>query len=111
MSTWRCYLWQRSDYKKDHTIMLTATVKKLWRGCITLREQWVKLGIKHGGLIVELKIRGKSKGKMRIPVSTLEKALQSYSITVNSKIDGQPYQLYDIYWCPIDERQNELFKG
>ena len=46
---------------------------------------------------------------MRIPVSTLEKALQSYSTKVISKIDGQPYRLYDITWCPIDESQNELF--
>ena len=89
--------------------MLSATVKKLWRGSITLREQWVNLGIKNGGLIVELKIKGKSKGKMRIPVSTLEKAFQSYSTKVISKIDGQPYHLYDITWCPIEENQNELF--
>ena len=89
--------------------MLSATVKKLLRGSITLREQWGNLGIKNGGLIVELKIKGKSKGKMRIPVSTLEKALQSYSTKVISKIDGQPYRIYDITWCPIDESQNELF--
>ncbi len=89
--------------------MLSATVKKLWRGCITLREQWVNHGIANGGLIVELKIKGKSKGKMRIPVSSLQKALQSYSTKVISKIDGKPYHLYDITWCPIDERQTELF--
>ena len=45
--------------------MLSATVKKLWRGCITLRESWVNHGIANGGLIVELKIKGKSKGKSK----------------------------------------------
>ena len=91
--------------------MLDAKVKKLWNGCISLRENWIKLGISNGGLCVQLSIKGKIKGKMRIPPSVLEKSLLTKPTSVISKHDGQPYNLYDIRWTPIDERNMELFGG
>jgi len=48
---------------------------------------------------------------MRIPPSTLEKSLLSKPTSVISKIDGQPYNLYDVRWTPIDENNMELFGG
>ena len=89
--------------------MLDATVKKLWNGCISLRENWIKLGIVNGGLRVELRIKGKLKGQMRIPPSTLEKSLLSKPTSVISKIDGKPYNLYDVRWTPINDTNLELF--
>ena len=89
--------------------MLDATVKKLWNGCISLRENWIKLGIANGGLRVELRIKGKVKGEMRIPPSTLERSLLSKPTSVISKIDGKPYNLYDVRWTPINDTNLELF--
>lgn len=91
--------------------MLDATVKKLWHGCISLRENWIKLGIENGGLCVELRVKGTAKGKMRIPPSVLEKSLLSKPTTVISKHDGKPYNLYDVRWNPLDESNYELFGG
>ena len=91
--------------------MLDCKVKKLWQGCVSLRENWINLGIANGGLCVELKIRGNSKGKMPIDTNTLSSLLSKPSLEVISKIDGKPYKLFDIMWSPKDVRQDELFGG
>ena len=92
--------------------MLDCKVKKLWKGCVSLRDNWLKLGMANGGLCVELKIRGKSKGKMRVDTFTCEHImLNKPSLEVISKIDGKPYKLFDIMWVPEDVRQGKLFKG
>lgn len=91
--------------------MLDCKVKKLWKGCVSLRENWIKLGIANGGLCIELKIRGKSKGKMKVDAFTLSSLLSKPSLEVISKIDGLPYKLYDVYWSPEDVRQMKLIGG
>ena len=91
--------------------MLDCKVKKLWQGCVSLRENWINLGIKNGGLCVELNIRGNSQGKMSIDSETLSLLLHKPSLEVISKIDGKPYKLFDVSWVPEDVRQNELFGG
>ena len=91
--------------------MLDCKVKKLWQGCVSLRENWINLGIANGGLCIELKIQGKSKGKMRVNPITLSSLLQKTSLEVISKIDGKPYKLFDVSWVPEDVRQDKLFGG
>ena len=91
--------------------MLDCKVKKLWNGCVSLRENWIKLGMANGGLCVELKIRGKTQGKMKVDCNTLASTLQKPSLEVISKIDGKPYKLFDVMWVPVDVRQNNLFGG
>jgi len=91
--------------------MLDCEVKKLWNGSVSLRENWIKLGMANGGLCVELKIKGKTRGKMKINSGTLSLLLQKPSLEVISKIDGKPYKLFDIMWVPKDVKQNELFGG
>ena len=91
--------------------MLDCKVKKLWNGCVSLRDNWIKLGIANGGLCVELKVRGKSKGKMRVDTNTLSSLLSKPSLEVISKIDGKPYKLFDVMWVPEDVRQIKLFGG
>ena len=86
-------------------------VKKLWNGHVSLRENWIKLGMANGGLCVELKIRGKTQGKMKVDSDTLASMLQKPSLEVISKIDGKPYKLFDVMWVPVDVRQNNLFGG
>ena len=91
--------------------MLDCKVKKLWNGCVSLRENWIKLGMANGGLCVELKVRGKPQGKMKVDTDTLASMLQKPSLEVISKIDGKPYKLFDVMWVPVDVRQNNLFGG
>ena len=91
--------------------MLDCKVKKLWQGCVSLRENWINLGIENGGLCVELKIQGKSKGKMPIDSKTLSLLLHKPSLEVISKHDGKPYKLFDIMWIPEDVKQIKLFGG
>ena len=91
--------------------MLDCKVKKLWNGHVSLRENWIKLGMANGGLCVELKIRGKTQGKMKVDYNTLASMLQKPSLEVISKIDGKPYKLFDVMWVPVDVRQNKLFGG
>ena len=91
--------------------MLDCKVKKLWNGHVSLRENWIKLGMANGGLCVELNIRGKTQGKMKVDHNTLASMLQKPSLEVISKIDGKPYKLFDVMWVPVDVRQNKLFGG
>ena len=91
--------------------MLDCKVKKLWNGHVSLRENWIKLGMANGGLCVELNIRGKTQGKMKVDQNTLASMLQKPSLEVISKIDGKPYKLFDVMWVPVDVRQNKLFGG
>ena len=86
--------------------MIDITVKKLWNGCVSLRSNWIKIGIDNNGLSVKYKNQ-----VMDIPKSTLEKTLQSIpSIYIKSKYDGKTYGLHDVKWIPKDGRQDELFK-
>ena len=91
--------------------MLDCKVKKLWNGCVSLRDNWIKLGMANGGLCVELKIRCKTQVKMKVDSDTLASMLQKPSLEVISKIDGKPYKLFDVMWVPVDVRQNNLFGG
>ena len=91
--------------------MLDCKVKKLWNGCVSLRENWIKLGMANGGLCVELKVRGKTQCKMKVDTDTLASMLQKPSLEVISKIDGKPYKLFDVMWVPEDVRQDKLFGG
>ena len=86
--------------------MIDVTVKKLWNGCVSLRSNWIKIGIDNNGLTVKYKNQ-----VMDIPKSTLEKTLQSIpSLYIKSKYDGKTYGLHDVKWIPKDGRQDELFK-
>ena len=35
--------------------MIDLTVKKLWNGCVSLRSNWIKIGIDNDGLTVKYK--------------------------------------------------------
>ena len=85
--------------------MIDVTVKKLWNGCVSLRSNWIKIGIDRGGLLVKYK-----KQSMSIPIPALKKLLQSKpSLYIKSKYGGT-YGLHDFLWSPEDNRQGQLFR-
>ena len=85
--------------------MIDVTVKKLWNGCVSLRSNWIKIGIDRGGLLVKYK-----KQSMSIPIPALKKLLQSKpSLYIKSKYGGT-YGLHDFLWIPEDNRQGQLFR-
>ena len=84
--------------------MIDVTVKKLWNGWVSLRSNWIKIGIDRGGLLVKYK-----KQSMSIPIPALKKLLQSKpSLYIKSKYGGT-YGLHDFLWIPEDNRQGQLF--
>ena len=87
--------------------MISVTVKKLWNGYVSLRTNWIKIGIEKDGLAVIYRNQ-----TMEIPKSALEKSLQfKPSQYIKSKYNGEVYGLHDILWIPEDDRQGNLFKG
>ena len=84
--------------------MIDVTVKKLWNGCVSLRSNWIKIGIDRGCLLVKYK-----KQSMSIPIPALKKLLKSKpSLYIKSKYGGT-YGLHDFLWSPEDNRQGQLF--
>ena len=87
--------------------MISVTVKKLWNGHVSLRTNWIKIGIEKDGLAVIYRNQ-----TMEIPKSALEKSLQfNPSQYIKSKYNEEVYGLHDILWVPKDDRQGNLFKG
>ena len=85
--------------------MINITVKKLWHSHVSLRSNWIKIGIEKGGIAVTYQNQ-----MMEIPKSVLEKSLQlKPSQYIKSKYSGETYGLHDILWIPKDDRQKNLF--
>ncbi len=81
--------------------MIKRKVKKLWRGCISIREGWVNEGIQQGGLQILYE-----EGAMFFSPSYLKKI--EYSKTVQSKFGSHTYKLADIPWKPENKSQIRL---
>ena len=81
-------------------------VKKLWQGkFVSLRDNWIKAGIKSGGLNIFYLEKS-----MYLNVNQLESVLLSKpSQTISSKYKGK-YLLYDVEFGKKDVRQSELFQ-
>jgi len=82
--------------------MIVKEVKKLYRGCISVRDGWVRQAIKKGGL----KIKHNDEFMFFDPayLKTL-----TFTQTVESKFGNSSYKLADIEWRPIDKNQRNLF--
>ena len=82
--------------------MIKKEVKKLYRGCISVRDGWVNQAIKKGGL--QIKYQNESMFFDPAYLKTL-----TFSQTVQSKYGNSSYKLADIEWRPIDKNQGNLF--
>ena len=82
--------------------MVKKQVKKLWRGCISIRDGWVKSDINDGGLEVTF-----NNEKMFFSPEYLKSI--EYTKTVQSKFGDHTYQLADIRWNPEQKNQDKLF--
>ena len=81
--------------------MIKKEVKKLWRGCISIRKGWVDTAIKSGGL--EIKFENQT---MFFSPDYLKKI--EYTKTVQSKFGDHTYQLADIRWQPENKSPDNL---
>ena len=83
----------------------TIRIKKLWQGkYASLRDIWIKNGIKAGALKVFY-----NEKSMYLDKSTLESVLLSKpSQIINSMYKGN-YKLYDVEFGKDDYRQTKLF--
>ncbi len=82
--------------------MIKKKVKKLWRGCVSIRDTWAKTAINSGGLEITFE-----KETMFFSPSDLKDI--EYTKTVQSKFGDHTYQLADIRWKPEDKSQTKLF--
>ena len=80
-------------------------VKKLWQGkFVSLRDNWIKAGIRSGGLNIYYLEKS-----MYLNINQLESVLLSKpSQTISSKYKGKSL-LYDVEFGKKDVRQSELF--
>lgn len=82
--------------------MVKKQVKKLWRGCISIRDGWVNTAINNGGL--EVTFNNETMFFSPDYLKSIE-----YTKTVQSKFGEHTYQLADIRWNPEPKNQDKLF--
>ncbi len=82
--------------------MVKKKVKKLWRGCISIRDGWVQTAINQGGLEITY-----NDDTMFFSPQYLKDL--KYTKTVQSKFGDHTYRLADIPWKPENKNQNKLF--
>ena len=82
--------------------MVKKQVKKLWRGCISIRDGWVNSAINDGGL--EVTFNNETMFFSPEYLKSIE-----YTKTVQSKFGDHTYQLADIRWIPEQKNQDKLF--
>ena len=82
--------------------MVKKQVKKLWRGCISIRDGWVNSAINDGGL--EVTFNNETMSFSPEYLKSIE-----YTKTVQSKFGDHTYQLADIRWNPEQKNQDKLF--
>ena len=82
--------------------MVKKQVKKLWRGCISIRDGWVNSAINDGGL--EVTFNNETMFFSPEYLKSIE-----YTKTVQSKFGDHTYQLADIRWNPEQKNQEKLF--
>ena len=87
-------------------MMNSIRVKKLWQGkFVSLRDNWIKAGIKSGGLNIFYLEKS-----MYLNVNQLESVLLSKpSQTISSQYKGK-YLLYDVEFDKKNTKQHELFQ-
>ena len=81
----------------------TITVKKLWKGkFVSLRDNWIKYGLKKGGIYVRYNCQS-----MFLLPDYLK--CGTYSGTFKTKMGKGSYKLYDFVFTPnLDTRQGNL---